>query len=538
LELNQVVHDNQLAYLPFARSGRADAVLFDKYPELVERIERGKRARIDSIVLSNKYAEGNGPTSSSFRAQSLEELTVSPLRQRTRRRVSKEGRAEAESPRITPALKGKASIADLMFEMSDGEEEDETGARIRQPQFTKLALDQTISSTMGALEPVWAEIEKGDKLSPHSMGIAKSPILPTPSPLALRPAVERPLGRPWGSAPLAAAKLDLKDIMAQTPSNKPSNLSLGFSQQEVEENIAGSFHSKKSQKERKKQKQAQQLGNPTKIETPQPVPPTVSPWQAMSQRKPSISPAVTPSPQTSRAPSIPQLTMRQTIANKGAASKNKEQENPPQASRAVSGSGPSSSGRPPYSSERGMSVSTTPIPTPHSVRHIPLPSHSPLSPSQHLSMEEILSLQEAEKVSIRDAAAKRSLQEIQQEQEFQEWWDQESKRAIQEEEQKKRSDERTAKASRGRGKTRSGRGRGKGKDRKDDDEGAGRGKGSRDLSQTPAVAKEGPAPSSTPRQDGVGRGRGKPRGGRGVGRGGRPQTSAKDVAPSTAVTQQ
>ena len=77
------MRDNQLANLPFARSGRADAVLYDKYPELAERIERGKRAKIDAIVLSNKFAE-EGIMSTSFRAQSLEELSTSPLRQRAR----------------------------------------------------------------------------------------------------------------------------------------------------------------------------------------------------------------------------------------------------------------------------------------------------------------------------------------------------------------------------------------------------------------------------------------------------------------------
>jgi len=49
-------------------------------------------------------------------------------------------------------------------------------------------------------------------------------------------------------------------------------------------------------------------------------------------------------------------------------------------------------------------------------------------------MADILSQQQAEKISVKEAVAKRSLQEIQQEQEFQAWWDQESRRAIEEEE--------------------------------------------------------------------------------------------------------
>ncbi|KAF2642810.1 hypothetical protein P280DRAFT_275961 [Massarina eburnea CBS 473.64] len=536
-ELDQVVRDNQLAYLPYARSRRADALLFDKYPELVERIERSKQARIDAIVLSNKFAEGNGLVSTSFRAQSLEELSGSPLRQRGRRRASREGRVEAESPVATPALKGKASVSDLMFEMSEGEEEDEPSAKFRQPQFTRASASVLPeSSPVGSLEKTWAETRKTNALSFHTLGTSKSPLLMSPSPLALKPVAERPQGRPWGSAPLAAAKLDLRDIMAQTPSNKPSNLSLGFSQQEREENVSGSFHSRVSQKERKRQQQAQQLGHPAKMETPQPVPPTVSPWLAMSDRKPSTAPVITPSPQPSRTSSTPQLTMRQTIANRGATSK-KNQENSPHASRTVSEGGPSSQDHPKSSSERGMSVSTAPIPTPHSVRHIPLPSHSPTSPSQHLSMEEILSLQQAEKVSIRDAAAKRSLQEIQQEQEFQEWWDQESKRVMQEEEQRKRADERATKASRGKGKSRGGRGKGKSKDKNDGEEGTDRRKGSRDVDRAP-TEKEASASNATPKQDSAGRGRVKQRGSRGGGRGSRLQASIQRGPPTTTGAQQ
>ncbi|KAF1956906.1 hypothetical protein CC80DRAFT_411805 [Byssothecium circinans] len=537
LELNQVVRENQLAYLPFARSGRADALLFDKYPELVERIERSKRAKIDAIVLSNKFADGNGPVSTSFRAQSLEELSTSPLRQRNRRRASRDGKTEAESPVVIPVLKGKASVTDLMFEMSDGEEEDDPSTKIRPPQFTRSSITvQPNASPVGSPEQVWTDVGKMGGSSPHRLKADKSPMLPSPSPLDHKPVAERPQGRPWGSAPLAAAKLDLRDIMAQTPSNKPSNLSLGFSVQERDENATGSFHAKVSQKERKRQQQAQQLGHPAKIEKPQPAPPTVSPWQAVPHGKPSAGPAATPSPQPSHTISTPQLTMRQTIANRGATSKKKDPEGSPQAPRAASGSGSSTQNRPPSSSERGMSVSTTPIPTPHSVRHIPIPSHSPTSPSQHLSMEEILSLQEAEKASIRDAAAKRSLQEIQQEQEFQEWWDQESKRVMQEEEQRIRADERAAKASRGRGKNRGGRSKGKGKDKKDGED-ADRGKGSRDVSQTP-MGKEASASSSTSKQDGAGRGRGKQRGGRGGGRGGRPQVTAQHGSSTTTGAQQ
>jgi hypothetical protein len=543
LELNEVAHENQLAYLPFARSGRAEALLFDRYPELAERIERGKRAKVDAIVLSNKYAD-NDNLSYSFRAQSLEEVAASPLRQRNRRRVSK----EAKSPVSSPALKGKASTHDLMFEMSDGEEDDGAPKKIKPLRFTEQSGDEkAVETPVGSPDTPWGTIPRP---SPHTFEKGGDTPFKSVSPLP-PPAVKetRLPGQPWGTTPLAGPKLDLKDIMAQDSSATPSNLSLGLSRGESER-VAKAASAKLSQKERKRQ--AQQLGAP--IAKPEPVPPAVSPWTAAAHRKPSNSPVVVPvvepspppnpSPQPSRASSTPQLTMRQTVAKKGAASKQKDKRTASQ-SQDANGAGSPSQPRP-TASERGMSVSTDPIPTPRSVRHIPLPQHSLTSPSQHLSMMEILSLQEAEKTSIRDAAAKRSLQEIQQEQEFQQWWDQESRRVIEEEEQTKKLVDKLSKgAARGRGKGRGSRGgKAKSQDKKDGGEEAVRGKGNRDVSAGPA-AKDSAPPKPAPKQDTSGRapgrdnatrgGRGKiGRGGRGGARGGRAQGPSRDGTAASA----
>lgn len=455
-ELNEVARENQLAYLPFARSGRAEALLFDQHPELAERIERGKRAKIDAIVLSNKYANADTP-SASFRAQSLEEVSASPIRQRNRRRASNHGKTELKSPALTPQLKGKSSVADLMFEMSDGENDPNELDMIKPPQFVSEH-DKTTEGAIGTPQLPWsASIKQRQPTLKNSM--ADGFISPSSLPPSALSGTRSP-NQPWGTAPLASEKLDLRDIMAQTSSDKPSGLALGLAREESER--ARAAQPKMSQKERKRLQQAQQQG--LKVEAAQPAPPAVSPWQAASYRKPSANqilapsaatppqqvppqqPSPQPSPQPSQAQSTPQLTMRQTIAKGKGKGKGKNKEN----QEASSPSRPSTS-------ERGMSVSNTPIPVPMSVRHIPLPSHSPTSPSQNLSMMEILSLQEAEKTSIRDAAAKRSLEEIQQEQEFQQWWEAESKRAIEQEEQAKRAVERAAKAAgKGRAKGRGG----------------------------------------------------------------------------------
>ncbi|KAF1845525.1 uncharacterized protein K460DRAFT_405781 [Cucurbitaria berberidis CBS 394.84] len=532
LELNQVAHENQLAYLPFARSGRAEALLFDRYPELAERIERGKRAKVDAIVLSNKHADAD-TFSTSFRAQSLEEVSASPLRQRNRRRASKENK----SPALAPTLKGRNSIQDLMFEMSDGDDdEDNTTRKIKPPRFMEPSNDSiSVETPTGSLEGPWATVRRQSRSEPHGFDRGDDIPLKSVSPLP-PPAVQetRMPGQPWGSSPLTGAKLDLKDIMAQTSTVPPSNLTIGLSRGE-NERIAKAAHAKLSQKERKRLQQAQQLGTP--IAKAQPTPPAVSPWQA-SHRKPSDSPIVAPtaqsspkpSPQPPRTSSTPQLTMRQTVANNGIAAKHKDKQVQAQSSRSASASAPSQNR--PTATERGMSVSTDPIPTPRSVRHIPLPSHSPTSPSLNLSMMEILSLQEAEKTSIRDAAAKRSLQEIQQEQEFQQWWDQESRRVIEEEEQQKRVAERAVKnADRGR----SSRGRGerggktKTKIKKADEADGNRGKGSKAVVTAPAQQDNNPSKvpvgGRSRGHDSSDRGRGRGRIGRGA-RGGRTQGPA------------
>lgn len=528
LELGEVVRENQLATLPFARSGRADALLFDKYPELAERIERGKRAKIDAIVLSNKFADSEKPTATSFRAQSLEELTTSPLRQRMQRKTSRTGGA-AESPAITPRLKGKASVPDLMFDMSDGDEEGAEGEPIQAPVFTNTLGRPSTGTPLGS--PVTALPQLENRAHQRAFNpIAKA-----------APSEPREPGRPWRSIPLEGSKLDFKDIMSQASTDSPSNLTLGLRAHKAEGSAPHA--GKLSQKERKRRQQAQHLGKPLLGEKTQPAAPAVSPWQATSHRKPSAtlssSPAVNP-PQATQKPSTPQLTMRQTIAKNGASSKQKNDQTPNQPSRSGSVSVQSQK-RPSSASGPGMSVSTTPIPTPHSVRHIPPPSQSPTAEELHLTMEEILSLQLAEKQYIKDAAAKRSLQEIQQEQEFQQWWDQESKKAILEEEQRQRAEERAAKAARGRG--RPGRGRGKGKERKDDAEGRskekkneGEGREKRQEVGSASAAVEGSFKPAS-QQGGGDKGRGKSRGyrgnrGGGGGRGNRGKERSSASQPS------
>ncbi|KAF2494532.1 hypothetical protein BU16DRAFT_562189 [Lophium mytilinum] len=526
LELSQVARDNQLAYLPFAKSGRAEALLLEKYPDLAERIDRARRAKVDSIILSNKYNQGDGQMSSSFRAQSLEELSTSPLRQRNRRKSSKEVKSasftgspqlqQAEAANInsmdqveshllkergaqsrrgrfslssalTPALKGKNSLTDLMFEMSD----DDEGSPLEESKRKKLDdTDPTFSglydefTPVGSPEEPWASTRRKSRLSPHDLGVGSSGNFDSP-----RTPATKSSDRPWGSTPLSTPRLDMKDIMAQASPPKPSGLAIGLANDDVNDGKhVGSFTAKMSQKERKRLQQAQQLGQPPTppvLDNPQP-PPSISPWRPIHYDKNSplsSSPALAATPNTSRANSTPQMTMRQTVANGGHAKS--KSPIPPSQSRSVSG--PSNT----IPAHLKSSSSSNPMATPRSIRHTPLPATalSAASPSQFLTLQDVLFQQQAEKDAIREAAAKRSLQEIQQEQEFQEWWEQESKRVMQEEEARRRTEERE-KGGRGRGAGSRGGKRG----------GKGRGKKDKEVAETSAAqpGEEANAPPSAP----------------------------------------
>ncbi|KKY21060.1 putative btb domain and ankyrin repeat protein [Diplodia seriata] len=118
LELDQIVRENQVACLPIAKSGRAEALLFEKYPELAEQIDRRRRAKVDAIMLQSKYADSPARLSTSLKAGSYDDQS-SPMQQKSRRRSAKDFKAAQESPTLAPALKGKGSVADLMFDMDD-----------------------------------------------------------------------------------------------------------------------------------------------------------------------------------------------------------------------------------------------------------------------------------------------------------------------------------------------------------------------------------------------------------------------------------
>lgn len=437
--------------MPFAKSGRAEALLLENHPELADIMERNRQAKIDAVNLSTKHSDVDNWASTSFRALSMDEDRASPSAQKSRRR-SKVGGTSKQSP----AFKGKEAVERLGLSFDEAIDMDlDLGSPALDSQNDRSA-SRDISGT--PLQDVWYD-SKGKALSPPasspSLMAAKPPIQASPN---LRPSPTSrtaSLGIPWGSSPASGQKLDLKDIMAQTTSNRVSHLSAGIaaSRSLPDATSPSGASGKMSQKERKKmlqQQAAQQdeekrrLSTMTeaaaspKFGTP---PAKASPWQTVggSSKAPSLQdvmqketkPASLPNkPAVSRAPSTPQLTMRQTIANPKPTppTSTTKPQSPAQlsASPIAARPAPSKSQSTP-ARPLPSKTQSTPAAPPHSVRHQPPPPE----PTVQLSMADILYLQQEEKDSIarvKEENAKRSLQDIQAEQEFQLWWEAEERR--------------------------------------------------------------------------------------------------------------
>ncbi|EKG11482.1 BTB/POZ-like protein [Macrophomina phaseolina MS6] len=540
LELDQVVRENQVACLPIAKSGRAEALLFEKYPELAEQIDRRKRAKIDALMLQSKYADSSARISSSLKAGSYDDLTSSPMQQKARRRSAKDIKTMQESPMLTPLLKGKGSVADLMFNMDDDVDADNDDIDLGTPRSVKSPTAglggavQDVSLGTESLSSPW-QIPKsaGPRAVPDSAIASPSSQTPgefgTQSLDARVTPIPRPADKPWGTAPLSTSKLDLKDIMAETSTAQPSNISLALSAQAKKDERAGgsSFAATKlSQKERKK---LQQQATKTQTASPvanEPTRPGSSPWQMKPPAsKVALKDVISSTPPAAATLSPPtntrsNLTMRQTVANNGPASKAKSTTSLPTVSAPQSLSSPpqptapsdknkNKKTAPPHDGKGfaiDMNSASTPA-LPQSIRHIRSTPHAEASLGGLMGLADLMSLQQAEKESIAQAGAKRSLQEIQAEQEFQEWWDKESRRVMEEEARSKEKVERKGARKGGR------KGRG-------NDEGTGAGE---------VVSKEDGG-------KGVGTGRGGKRGGGRGGAGGTVGKKGASTVPDSAKT--
>ncbi|OLN95979.1 BTB/POZ domain-containing protein 1 [Colletotrichum chlorophyti] len=518
-ELDSVVRENQLARYPFARSGRAELLLFEKDPDLALDIDEERRRRVREMAFRSTQREADErKMSTSFKTKfgSLDDTTTatSPSLDKARRK-SKAGRNEPFSPSLRP----KESHADLMFDMDDESPSMVGSPPISPSQRAAEAKGRSEIERLPSLPGPWKDI-KGFAMGESPRFQVASPPLGTSIPLGLSPSLNDPSGpgcqkpgSPWASAAFPTEKMDLRQVLTDTP--KKSALSDSIAAQKIKEASPKPAQPKMSQKERKKQQQAQAAAQAAlEAEAQQPkvawdkesAANKTAPWKVVSSGpKPSLkdtmvkdsakTPATAP---VAKARPLLSVNSSTTSARRTASPDTRF----PGQSR-VSGSSAGPSGPSSQSPAKPL--------VPHSRSYIkPAPK---AEPTLGLSMADIIGQQRREQEAVREAVAKRSMQEIQQEQEFQEWWDQETRR-VQEEEARKEAKDKAKEGRDQKDGKRGRRGRGGGKGKGNGPAGQGEGPGKAAEAGSPTKTPGGPANSS--------RGRGN----RGRGRSGRTSTSA------------
>lgn len=420
LELDEVVRANQLNCLPFAKSGRAEMLLHERHPGLAGEIDEERQRRIRDMAFRENLKDDDSRLSTSFRARvgSLDDFISGSPSQEKARRKSKQVRNAPFSPSIRP----KDSTMDLMFDMDD---DDPLGSGSPNPSALKTVSGITPVAKTGpeSIPAHWDELESNavgeepSSLPSRAAGFDIQPVKETP-PSAAGTKI-------WSSPALPSKKLDMREIMAQASSSRTSNLSMSLSAQKVKDDAGKKMTPQKlSQKERKKQQQQQAIAQAQMASEAKPS----SPWQIAATGKktslkdvlsePKPSPAAVPAPTfASPIPSRPS-TPRRTASPDTRFSGQQRRINNPIPKGGISSAGPASTSQ--------TVAKSSPL-VPHSKTYTTPAAKA--EPSLQLSMADIIGQQRREQEVIKEAVAKRSLQEIQEEQAFQEWWDQESKRA-------------------------------------------------------------------------------------------------------------
>lgn len=495
-ELDEVVRANQLACMPFAKSGRAELLLHERHPGLAEILARNRQRRIDGVAMRSKHHDLE-----TFVPGSLgDELSTSPILQKARRRSST---AQRKADVDRPSLKAKASTKDMMFAM-DEEGSSDLQSPEQSPAIRPMASPRGVKPIASSpSDDAWYNAKGKAVPSPKllAQGSAPSATPRTPRSPLIAGQTQSSSGAPWNLTPLSGPKTEMRDIMAQASAGRTSSLSQGLAAAErpVIPATPSSFSLggaiRVSQKDRKRMmQQSQKSGSAAPQVSKETAAPSTNkpsnPWQNVTAgRSPSLGAALgpqtppasaSPKPANVRGSSTPHLTMRQTIAN--------PKPSPSSAQKPVIGPGsqtniPSRSAsesklfqnpsnqthsprskprRQPTLAQASNSNLNNSKPVPQSIRHQP-----PVEPILGLSMSEIVAQEELAKEELKAAVAKRDLGEIQAEQEFMEWWDKESRR-VQGQEGDEAGDE-VGKAKGGRrragrsGRGRSGRGKGEGR---------------------------------------------------------------------------
>jgi inhibitor of Bruton tyrosine kinase len=416
LELDEAVRDNQLAHFPFARSRRAELLLHEKYPDLAADVIEERQVRVKEMAFKAAQAAQVG-----------------------------------RNTPFSPTLRPKKSTADMIFDMDDDTLADSPKLRASDG---RIELD---NEPITQLPKSWQQGKAKDVAQSMGSSLGTTPVR-TPVLSSTRPEMESPPQRgfqigakqsaPWAPTPLSTSKLDLKGIMSETGSG--SALSTGLAAQKAKESTASPKpQTKVSQKERKRQMQAQAEAQAAdKVQQA-----SHTPWETVSGKRPapwktpsssSNTPAKETLPSPSAARPVPAPAVKPSVASEAGAKLSKTRTASPDTR--FSGQGRAHT-TPAVPSSSGPRQSRKPL-IPHSQSYTTRPPkpEMPLG----LSMADIMGQQTREQELVKEAVSKRSLQEIQQEQEFQEWWDQESRRTQEEEAKRLSKGNDKAGAARGR----------------------------------------------------------------------------------------
>ncbi|KAK8084919.1 hypothetical protein PG997_006190 [Apiospora hydei] len=455
VELDEVVRDNQLARCPFARSGRADLLLHERYPQLASDIDEERQRRVREMAYKAMSKDEEKKISSSFKARigSLDDMSGVSLTPDKTRQKSRTPRNEPFSPELRP----KNSQADLMFDMDEDGSSSVSSPSSPCPRPLDPGLRKELDQLPSLSESSW-KAPKGKSIQ-RAGEAAASP----PTHLAMRPALSSSSSGankrisssvPWAAAPLSTSKLGLQDIMNESKSTQ-SALSAELAAEKKE--AAKLMPQKLSQKERKKflQQQAEEAAR----EEAQAAQQRQTPWIQVDEKKAASPWKSSPAPpKTSIKDVLSSETKSPSLAVPGAkplvAAESSGKSTPrrtaspdtrfPGQNRSGSATPRGSAARTSSSNLQAKAAGPSQVsPSPSSVpENKPLMPHSKSyirkTPRQSesligLGLADIIDHQRREQESVKEAVAKRSLQEIQQEQAFQEWWDQESRRTQEEE---------------------------------------------------------------------------------------------------------
>ncbi|KHO01687.1 BTB domain and ankyrin repeat containing protein [Metarhizium album ARSEF 1941] len=444
LNLDEVVRNNQLARFPFVRSGRADMLLHQRYPDLALDIEEERRRRVREMAFKIARKDEEKKLSSSYKASvgSLDESVLAAQTPERSCRRPRDGRNEPFSPRLRP----KDSLTDLIFDM-DGEDSPKitrptspavSAFRDARNEFDFDHIPKLSEAWRGAKSKSLADAETGNSQCSSRIPLSQLPepsiepvcragSSPQPTSLPVRSADD-----PWASPILPASKLDFKDIMQEATSK--SALTAGLASQTDKATSSNKPLARMSQKERKRQ-QVQQA----EVEAAADKEKNKSePWQAVhSTARPTPWKMTLSAPRTSLRDAMQSesaqrggsaLSQKPLLSPGSNAQLSKRRAASPDTRFPGQGRTVSSPASPTTSS--CQSSGEKPL-VPHSKSYIKPAAKS--GPTLGTSMADIIGQQRLEQQRVKEAVAKRPLQEIQEEQAFQEWWDQESRRAQEEE---------------------------------------------------------------------------------------------------------